>query len=249
MTAALALSVAPLDWTPVLLLAALAALLALDETAFAQTWFGQPLPAALLAGFICGDPETGLVVGLIVQVVELANLPVGQSFVGDGATAAIAAVGAAKQYGWMWLPPADATNYAGLVQLGWLVLGALLLSVGGNQVVLAERQAHLPWMLEGHRSLRDGSLNRMERLQLRCVTATLLRGFLLAVSYQLLLHVVWLPLAGSLPLSVLQAVALVPVLAVAVGLGSLIEHFGSRVCWRWLVAGLGSALAVGVVLL
>lgn len=36
-------------------LAALGALLAMDEHGLAQTWFSQPLPACLLGGLLAGD--------------------------------------------------------------------------------------------------------------------------------------------------------------------------------------------------
>ena len=40
------------SWTGLGLVAVLGGLLALDETALAQTWFSQPLPAALLTGLV-----------------------------------------------------------------------------------------------------------------------------------------------------------------------------------------------------
>ncbi len=76
------------------LLALLAGLLALDDVALGQTWFSQPLPAALLSGFFCGDPLTGLAIGLPLQLILVVNLPVGQSFTGDPSVAIVAAVGA-----------------------------------------------------------------------------------------------------------------------------------------------------------
>ncbi len=53
----------------------LAACLAVDDVSWAQTWFSQPLVAALLTGFFCGNPLTGLAIGLPLQLVLAGNLP------------------------------------------------------------------------------------------------------------------------------------------------------------------------------
>jgi mannose/fructose/N-acetylgalactosamine-specific phosphotransferase system component IIC len=89
--------VAPGDpgWLALLLLGALGGLLLLDDTALAQTWFSQPLPVAVLTGAFCGDPLTGLALGLPIQLILAGNLPVGQSFIGDPVPPMVAVVGAA----------------------------------------------------------------------------------------------------------------------------------------------------------
>lgn len=89
------LGLAGTDWVVFGSLAALAGCLALDETAAAQTWLSQPLPAALLAGAVAGDPALGLAVGLPLQLALTMNLPVGQTITGDVSGAAVAVVGAA----------------------------------------------------------------------------------------------------------------------------------------------------------
>ena len=235
-------------WPEVLLLGGIAALLALDETSFAQTWFGQPLPAALLAGLCCGDLQTGLLVGLSAQLVVLANVPIGQPFIGDTTTAAIATVGAVLLGGPGPLTAGAPLDAIALGRLGWLLIGLMLMSLLGSQVIGAERQAHMLWMQEGHRSLRDGSLARIERLQLRCLLASLLRGFVMLICYLLLLAEIWLPLGAGLPAVLLPALAVVPVMAPAVGIGALVEQYGLQQGARWLIAGLGVALLWEVVL-
>ncbi len=86
---------AALPWAGLATVGLLGALLALDDTAYAQTWFSLPLPAALLTGLALGDPLTGLALGLPLQLVLAGNLPVGQSFTGDPTVATVATVGAA----------------------------------------------------------------------------------------------------------------------------------------------------------
>lgn len=132
-------------WSSLLLLGLLAGILALDDTAMAQTWFGQPLPAAVLTGYLCGDPLTGLAVGLPLQLVLAGNLPIGQTFTGDSTSASIAAVAGAI-LAERHLPPVLVGNSAGTWQLlGWVILGASLLSLLGHLFIQGERrgQRHL----------------------------------------------------------------------------------------------------------
>jgi len=72
-----------LGWWALPAIGLLAGILALDETAVGQTWFGQPLAAGVLTGYLFGDPVTGLAVALPLQIGLAGNLPVGQTFTGD----------------------------------------------------------------------------------------------------------------------------------------------------------------------
>jgi mannose/fructose/N-acetylgalactosamine-specific phosphotransferase system component IIC len=223
-------------WLTVALLGLLAGLLAMDETAVAQTWLSSPLTAAVAAGWLAGDVTTGLALGLPLQLALAGNLPVGQSFTGDPAPAVVGVVGAAVLSGNHVTPALRDGTAADLPLLGWLVLAAGLASMAGHPLVQAERRAHVLWMLEGHRTLRDGSLARIDRLHARCLVATLLRGWVFGVLFLLLVLRVWLPLFHHLPPRVLAALGLLPLLVAAVGIGALAERYGRR-SWRWLAGG------------
>jgi mannose/fructose/N-acetylgalactosamine-specific phosphotransferase system component IIC len=224
-------------WTPVLLLGLFGGLLALDDTALAQTWFSQPLPVGVLTGAVCGDPLSGLAVGLPVQLILAANLPVGQSFTGDATSAVVAAVGAAVLSGYDLVPAlgADARVQASLV--GWLVLAVGLLSGLGHILIQAERRAHSLWMREGHRTLRDGRLQRVEMIHLRCLVTTFLRGFFTTVILLLVLRRFWLPVFPDLPGFLRGALVMVPLLVPGLGIGNLVERYGLRDSWAWLIGG------------
>ena len=71
------------SWPAVLGLGLLGGVLVLDDTALAQTWFSQPLPAAVLAGAVLGDPLSGLALGLPIQLIMAVN----QHFTSRRATA------------------------------------------------------------------------------------------------------------------------------------------------------------------
>lgn len=77
-----------------LLLCLLGGLLALDATSVGQFMFGRPLIAAGLAGMVAGNPQGGIVVGLLLEAIHLAVLPVGASRYPEAGPAAVAAAGA-----------------------------------------------------------------------------------------------------------------------------------------------------------
>ena len=239
-------------WALVGWLSLLSGLLALDETALAQTWLSQPLCAATLAGLVCGHPALGLAIGLPLQLALVMNLPVGQTVTGEASAAAVAAVGGTVLAGKV---PAALGGFHGLTAgaprgdlalTGWLLLGAALWSLGGHPLVQAQRRLHLIWMLQGRRTLRDGNLVRIERIQGRCLAATLVRGAIYGAAGVLAVAGLWVPLYGVLPAGVRGAMAWVPILASALGIGAVLERYGVARHWRWVGAGVVAGWSLGV---
>jgi mannose/fructose/N-acetylgalactosamine-specific phosphotransferase system component IIC len=226
------------SWLSFLILGLLAGVLALDDTAVAQTWFSQPLPAALLTGYVFGDPLTGLAVGLPLQLVLAGNLPVGQTFTGDPSSAAVAAVAGALLGGRPLSPVLPGNPIGSWQLLGWVILGAGILSLLGHLTIQAERRSHGLWMLEGIRSLRDGRLGRISRLHLRCLLTVFLRGFLSGILFVLLMIKLWLPLFAHLPSPLQGALGTLPVLLPGLGVGTMIDRYGLKSSWPWVGVGM-----------
>ncbi len=233
----------PLPGFALPLLALLAMALALDDTAVAQTWLSQPLPAGILTGLVCGDLGAGLSVGLPLQLVLVGNLPVGQTFVGEPVSAVLAGVAALA---WAKSAPGGDGLPPPATLASWTVIGVALLSLAGHWVIRTERRLHLLWMLAGHRSLRDGDDRRIERLHLRCLAVTAIRGLVLTAVWLLLLRLFWLPAAARLPGSLVAVLQLVPWLAPGLAIGILIDRYGLRASGRWLIAGALAALLVAL---
>lgn len=227
----------------------LVGILALDDTALAQTWFGQPLPAAILTGYFCGDPWTGLAVGLPLQLALAGNLPVGQSFTGDPTSATVAAVAGSLAGGHMLYPVLATDPVRAWQLLGWVILGAGLLSLLGHPVIQAERRANGLLMLQGHRSLRDGRLDRIDRLHLRCLMGVFLRGFVSGILFILFFLFAWNPLFDHLPVFLRMALGTLPLLLPGLGVGTMIDIYGLRSSWPWVASGfVGTFVVVRYVL-
>ena len=223
-----------------LVLGLMAGVLALDDTAFAQTWFGQPLPAAILTGYLFGDPITGLAVGLPLQLVLSGNLPVGQTFTGDPTSAAIAAVGGTLLAGRPLSPVLIADTEGTLSLLGWVILGAGLLSMLGHPLIQAERRINGIWMLKGLHSLRDGRLSRIESLHNRCLLTTLIRGIASGILFTLFIYGAWVPLYVHLPELLRTSLGTLPFLLPGLGVGTLIDRYGLKSSWHWMALGMVS---------
>jgi mannose/fructose/N-acetylgalactosamine-specific phosphotransferase system component IIC len=226
------------SWLSFLILALVAGLLALDDTAFAQTWIGQPLPAAILTGYLCSDPLTGLAIGLPLQLVLAGNLPVGQTFTGDPTSATVAAVGGTVLSGTSLAPVPTGDPTGSWSLLGWVLLGAGLLSLLGHQLIQAERRSNGLMMMRGHISLRDGRLWRIEKLHLRCLLITFGRGFGSGFLFVIFILKVWLPLFEFLPAVVQAALGTLPLLLPGLGLGTMIDRYGFKSSWPWVGLGL-----------
>jgi len=225
----------------------LGAWLAADENSLAQTWFSQPLPAAVLAGALLGEPAAGLLPGLLMQLVVVGNLPVGASFRLDASSATVGVTAGALLAGWRSPDtPLSLAAWTGLTgsMLGWLLLLTVLASLAGGWLVYGEWRARLGWMLDGYRSVRDGDVARLEGIHRRCLLVTAARGALLTLVWTMLSAWLWSAGFTRLPRLALDLLALAPLLVPALAVGSLIERFGPRRAWPLVSAGAAAGFLV-----
>jgi mannose/fructose/N-acetylgalactosamine-specific phosphotransferase system component IIC len=241
-------SLLALPWPAWIGLAGLGAWLALDDTSVGQTWFSQPLPAAVLTGLVLGEPGALLLPGLLLQLVVMGNLPVGASFRLDEAGATVGVLAGSLVAGWQ--PPSrvfSAAAWSGPAaeQLGWLVTLTVTASLLGGWLVHVERQRRLSWMLDGYRSVRDGDLARLEGLHRRSLVVTALRGTLVTLIWALVAAWLW-ELGGPARLAapLRGALELLPLLVPALAVGSVAERFGPRRAWPLVSAGAAVGLLV-----
>src|SRR5574341_702336 len=75
----------------ILLIACVGALIGLDRTAAGQFMISQPIVAAPLAGWLLGDVAAGLVIGALLELIWVLELPVGTFVPADSTVAAVSA--------------------------------------------------------------------------------------------------------------------------------------------------------------
>ena len=150
------------DPLTLLLLSLLGGLLALDATALGQFMLSRPLIAAGLAGMIAGNPEGGIVVGVLLEAIHLAVLPVGAARYPEAGPAAVAAAGAY----------AGATSSQQVALLASVVFMLAWGWVGGRSVEAMRRvNARTAVPAEG-----PTDIGTVERLHLRALAFDFARG-------------------------------------------------------------------------
>jgi len=207
------------------------AVLALDDTGLAQTWFSQPLPAALLVGLVAGDPAAAMVPGMCMQLMVLGNLPVGAATTLDATSATVGVVGGALVAGFS-LPTSSSllsvwSQDTG-AQVGLMLVLMALVSHGAGHLVSLQRRNHLVWKLAVYREIRDGRFAVVGGLHRRALALTAARGAAVSLLVAVLVAMAWRPLLTALPARLLEILALAPLLTVPLAVGSLSERHGHR---------------------
>lgn len=200
------------DPLTLLLLSLLGGVLALDATSFGQFMLSRPLIAAGLAGMIAGNPEGGIVVGVLLEAIHLAVLPVGAARYPEAGPAAVAAAGAFAGAG-AHQQVALAASVVFMLAWGW---------VGGRSVEWLRRwnvRAAVP--AEG-----PVSPGTVERLHLRAMGLDFVRGAVVTLVGLLILGTLletlgWIPFREPWTRPALA-------LSAAAALASSLRLFGRR---------------------
>jgi mannose/fructose/N-acetylgalactosamine-specific phosphotransferase system component IIC len=209
--------------------AVLGGLLALDGTSVAQLMVSRPFVAAALGGALVGRPAAGMAIGVVLEALHLAVLPVGASRYPEGGPAAVAA---GSVYAAAQAPPASAS-----ATLLIAVLCALALEWIGGRTVAALRQVNVRFAGAPPEGLTPGGLARRHGTP---IALDFLRGALLT-------------LAGVLALGALLTTAEVPGfpgvaagtvvrLAAVAGIASALRLFGRANYPLFLAGGAAGAL-------
>lgn len=160
--------------------ALLGALLGLDVVSFPQAMISRPIVAATLGGALTGDITSGLLAGAVLEMIALEMLPVGASRYPEWGTASV--VGGAMAAAFVRLPGAAAMAVLASIATAW----------AGSWSMYGLRRINGMWARRELASLEAGRAGTVAGLQLRGLTADLLRGFL--VTFIALL--VWVPVAS-----------------------------------------------------
>jgi mannose/fructose/N-acetylgalactosamine-specific phosphotransferase system component IIC len=149
------------DGLTILILALFAGAVAVDTTAVLQLMISQPVVAATVAGLIVGEPATGLMVGLTLQLVWAGVLPVGGAGFPDAGVAAVVGAGTAGLLVTRGHPA------------GWAVASGLLvaLAVGslGRLIVARLRRWNVSVAERAREAVLAGDLGGLRRAVLRAI--------------------------------------------------------------------------------
>ena len=214
----------------------LGAVLGLDTVCFPQAMLSRPLVAATLGGALIGSPTDGLLVGAALELIALETLPFGASRYPEWGSAAV--VGGA-------LFASTPENPAGAMSLA--LIAALATAWFGGWTMVKLRQRNAIWAAQSRGALDAGSRGAVIGLQLKGMTADLVRGFVLTIAAVALFAplteaslAVW-----TVDARVSRAVAVG--IATSVAAGAAWKLFHGTMVARWLfVTGLCVGFAVMV---
>ncbi len=219
----------PLTWG---LLLALGVWAALDGVSVGQVMVSRPLVTATLTGLILGDPGTGLLLGVFLEVVHLGGIPAGAARLPEPGPAAIPATTAAVLLG----------------GAGGLALGAaagMLLAVLGGWTVVWQRR----WQgrLVASVTVEGTPAEAVSRALLMALTLDVLRGAILVGGGTLLVASVPLAWVHAWPIPLRDTYGVLFVLA-ALPAGSLLNGLPLKGERRWSLVAAGLAVGAGVAL-
>jgi len=202
-------------------------LVGMDLVTFPQALFSRPLIAGAGAGFLLGDPLTGVQVGLVLELFALDVLPVGAARYPDYGAGVVGATVLASG------GPIGVT-------LGLATLYALALAVLGGLTMQLLRNANGRNVRRFAAGLAAGDPGTMATIQYRGLVGDLLRSLALTT-------IAVLPAIRLAPLlpesgrfSLVSAVAVG--CGVAAAVAGAVRSAGRGARLRWLLAGFGLGL-------
>jgi hypothetical protein len=214
------------DPATLLLLSLLGGLLALDATSVGQIMVSRPLVAAGLAGAVAGNLEGGIVVGVLLEALHLAVLPVGAARYPEAGPAAVAAAGA----------------FAGATESNVALLATVLFMFGWGW--LGGRSVEWLRRVNGTLAVPAGGLGpgAVERLHLRSIALDFARGALVTLGGLLVLGTLletlgWIPFREPWTQPALA-------LSAAAALASSLRLFGRRRLPLFLAGAAAGALVL-----
>ncbi len=216
----------------------LGALLGLDVVSFPQAMISRPIVAATLAGALVGAPERGLLAGVILELFALETLPFGASRYPEWGSAAV--VGGAL----------FAVQRDGMIgALTFAAFAALVTASVGGWSMVQHRRLIARWAGGMREQLAAGDRDAVIGLQLRGLTADLVRGGLMTF----VALAVFTPLArvvlASWTMSAAPSRGVLVGAAGAVALGAVWKVVHTTKGARWyLLAGLVGGAAIVTVL-
>ena len=225
-----------------LLFGALVSLLCgLDRTALLQIMISRPLVAAPLAAWLLGEPLVGLQVGVMVELLWLARLPVGAAIPPDDTQVSIAGTVLAISLG--KILHADSLELLLLCLLVVIPLGKI-----GQFFDHAARQYNVRLSTRAETALYNGNLFAVEFQHLRGILSFALAAIgtysFIVVSGLLLIPVLWSLVQHPLEHSASWLQLALPLIGVAVILGTInvsraltlfSAAFGTAFLLMWLV--------------
>lgn len=207
-------------------------LVGLDLVSVPQAMISRPLVAGTVAGWLVGDVESGLRIGVVFELFALDVLPVGAVRYPDYGPATVAAVALGAGAPWE-------------LSLGLSMALGLVLAVLGGWSLQTVRRWNAKAIQRRAAALAAGESSAIRRLQYGALLRDAARGFLLTLLGIVLASAIkeWVSLDRQTAVA-LTLVAIGSALAAAVN--GAIRSSGRSARLKWLLAGAGAGVLLAV---
>lgn len=207
-------------------------LVGLDLVSVPQAMISRPLVAGTVAGWLVGDVESGLRIGVAFELFALDVLPVGAVRYPDYGPATVAAVALGAGAPWE-------------LSLGLSMALGLVLAVLGGWSLQTVRRWNAKAIQRRAAALAAGESSAIRRLQYGALLRDAARGFLLTLLGIVLASAIkeWVSLDRQTAVA-LTLVAIGSALAAAVN--GAVRSSGRSARLKWLLAGAGAGVLLAV---
>jgi PTS system mannose-specific IIC component len=207
-------------------------LVGLDLVSVPQAMISRPLVAGTVAGWLVGDVESGLRIGVVFELFALDVLPVGAVRYPDYGPATVAAVALGAGAPWE-------------LSLGLSMALGLVLAVLGGWSLQTVRRWNAKAIQRRAAALAAGESSAIRRLQYGALLRDAARGFLLTLLGIVLASAIkeWVSLDRQTAVA-LTLVAIGSALAAAVN--GAVRSSGRSARLKWLLAGAGAGVLLAV---
>jgi len=204
----------------------------LDTTAAWQMLFSHPLISCPSVGWLFGDLQTGLFMGLILELLWLKDLPVGGARFPEGNIGSLVTT-------FLAITLKQNTTFPE----GWIVLVVLIFGVmvayGGSQSIALMRTNNIILIRKADRFADQGKSRKVACMHLLGVLHAFIHGALLTTMSVGMGLVLLPPLLNILPTNITIPLQNIKLSLLAVGFGVMAYFFLSRRNWIYLIFGIG----------
>ncbi len=212
-------------------------LAALDRTEAYQTMFSQPLVTGLIAGFLLKDLRSGIMIGLLLQLIYLWVVPIGTAVFPDPTIGGV--VGA---FGFIALLRSF-PDRTGLV-LFFTILYTLAFSALAGWTLIGQRQLNLKLVQKAALCAEEGKFSKIDRLVFWGLIGSFGRGIVLTGLGILGIFILGKFFVRFFPVLTEYYLRGIEIPVLGFGIGTMFHFFGKSRNLLWIGLGLGSGIVL-----
>ena len=223
--------------TELIIISLIGGIVAMDTTASWQIQISQPIVACTFIGYIFGDLQMGLLIGILLELPWLIEIPVGGAHISEGNLGSFVSAGLAIH---LVRYQVDKTNIIIILAILW----GLMVSWLGGKFVNSMRTTNVLFAYRADKAATGANFKKITLLNMGGVGHSFSLGFLLiGISFITGLFVV-ARVVAFIPQFFDRAFSYGKIGMLALGLGALIGMFTSRHNFHYFLIGIILALLI-----